>query len=239
MYKIALVEYLNSVPYVKSIEQSGLLSKVQIIKANPSLCARLFRNGEVDIALLPIGALPEQQNIEIITDYCIGCNGAVRTVCIYSEFPFDQITSIREDAESRTSNLLIKVLNEHYWSKNQEIEIRPFDSMADASLLIGDKAFQAEKKYKHVFDLGLEWKKFTGLPFVFAVWVCHSNVDPHFIKELNQAFKKFLETKDLFEKLGLDTNPNLKEYFEKNISYQLDDTKKTAMKLFLKYFERP
>lgn len=237
MYKIALVEYLNSIPFVKSIEQSGLKDQLTIIKANPKECANLFRNGEVDIALLPIGAIQDDPEIQIITDYCIGCEGAVRTVCIYSDLPFDQITSIREDSESRTSNLLIKVLNEHHWSKKQNISIVPFDAVAEASLLIGDKALMAEKKYKYVLDLGLAWKKLTGLPFVFAVWVCRPTVDPIFIKELNGIFKDFLETEDLFSKLQLsdDSISNLKQYFEKNISYQLDDTKKTAMKLFLEY----
>ncbi|MBK9272157.1 MAG: menaquinone biosynthesis protein [Saprospiraceae bacterium] len=236
MLKIVLVEYFNSLPFVKSIESTEMKDQFEIIRANPSDCAKIFFSNNADIALLPVGALVENDKFQIITNYCIGCDGPVRTVCLFSNIPFSDVRTISLDIESRTSNLLVKVLNENYWSLHQNIQILPPGSEADARLMIGDKALAAEKEYPYILDLGLEWKKFSGYPFVFAIWACHPNVAETDIQTLNQLFTDFLQTDNMYEKLQIQNLPyqNMQSYFESNISYHFDEQKRMAKELFLR-----
>jgi predicted solute-binding protein len=54
--KIALVNYINAKPFGYGLER--YVSKdFNITLANPAECASLYDRGEVDIALVPIGAL--------------------------------------------------------------------------------------------------------------------------------------------------------------------------------------
>ena len=140
--------------------------------------------------MLPIGALQEKNHF-IFSDYCIGCDGDVQTVCVFSnKNSLEEIHSISYDEASRTSNLLLEILLRFYWKKNNIQLVAPNES-ADAKLIIGDAAFQETKQSKLVIDLGEEWKKFTGLPFVFAVWVSTGAPDPVFESRKKEALGLF------------------------------------------------
>ena len=107
--KLAMVSYLNSKPFefgLKNINQDDF----EINMATPAKCASLFANGDVDIALIPVGALTDLKSYEIISDFCIGCDGEVRTVCIFSNIELAKCKKLLLDYYSRTSYLLLKIL---------------------------------------------------------------------------------------------------------------------------------
>ena len=52
------------------------------------------------------------------------------------------------------------------------------DTPADAVLLIGDRGMTpVGGVFEFVWDLGEEWSRWTGLPFVFSLWVARPGVD--------------------------------------------------------------
>jgi chorismate dehydratase len=109
-------------------------------------------------------------------------------------------------------------------------------------VVIGDRTFGLNGKFAYEFDLAEEWKKFTGLPFVFAAWVSNEKLDPDFISEFNSVLKSGVDNckqavDDCEKELTISKEKALR-YLTERIDYNLDDEKKKAMNLFLDYIKR-
>lgn len=239
--KISAVSYLNTLPFLYGIKNSGLTDKIIFEQDIPSICASKLLNNEVDIALVPIAVIPLMKESYVISDYCIGASGKVKTVLLLSDVPLNKIKSIYLDYQSKTSVNLIRILANKFWkispdwkntTKGYENEIKG----NNAGLVIGDRTFHLEKNYKYVFDLAEEWKKFTKLPFVFAAWVSNKPIENEFVKEFNKALLYGLENIDQvvseFYSAFPDCKIDMQKYFTQYISYELDKDKKKAMDLF-------
>jgi chorismate dehydratase len=236
--KIIMVNYLNSKPFEYGLLHHEVQSGFEIIATTPAHCATLFANKSSDIALVPVGALHELTDYKIITDFCIGCDGEVRTVCIFSNQKLEDCNRLLQDTHSRTSVLLSKLITEEFL--HLKLSYHPLDIAAyevqegDAVLMIGDKVFDYEKKFKYKYDLGSLWKEWTGLPFVFAVWIARvDKIDNITIQNLNQSFEYGIaHLPDVIKK---ESNQilDLYYYFSNNIQYVLDEKKRLALDLFL------
>jgi chorismate dehydratase len=235
MTKIVMVSYLNTIPFLKGLE-TDILGLFEVDKRPPSVCAEVFKRGEADIALLPVATLYELPPHRIITDYCIGCEGSVRTVIIASNSPIKDINTLYLDKDSRSSIQLARILlQEHYGldvvyksglPEYSDIKIN------EAVLLIGDKVFEAESEFAYKIDLGEVWGNMTGLPFTFAVWVADESVDQQTIHALNSLLKVGIEAIP-FTKFDSAGQFDLDTYFSKYISYDFDEDKRRALDLFL------
>ena len=143
-YKVSAVSYLNTVPFIHGLKQSELIHNIDLQLDYPSICADKLINGTVDLALLPVAVIPKLKDSYIISDYCIGADGAVDTVCLYSDVPITDIDSIGLDYQSRTSVALLKILLKEYWQLNPELKkvgIGFEDNIKGnhAALVIGDR----------------------------------------------------------------------------------------------------
>ncbi len=238
--KITAVSYLNTKPFLYGLFQSGLDQKLDISLDIPSECARKLVSGEADFGLIPVVAISEIPNPIIISDYCIGADGPVRTVMIYSDVPIQKIKRLYMDFHSRTSVKLAEILLKEYWQTSPELIQAKEGYIADiqgdtAGIVIGDRAFALSEKYEYQYDLSEYWKKMTGLPFVFAAWVSRKPLSQKFIQDFNQALKKGLEL--IPQLIALMPSPtqdfDLVNYFKTQIQYDLDAPKRKALALFL------
>ena len=209
----------------------------------PSKIASMLLEDEIDMGLVPVAIIPQMQEHHIISDYCIGSLGAVASVCLFSEVSLDKIKTVLLDYQSRTSVALLKVIIKNFWKINLDFEETSGDyqsliSGTKAGLVIGDRALQQRKISPFIFDLGLEWKKFTGLPFVFAAWVSNKKLDGNFISEFNEANAFGLNR---IEEV-VQANPygifDLRHYYKDCISFNLDENKKKGLELFLKMIKK-
>jgi len=244
LLKISAVSYLNTFPFVYGIKQSGFLKDYRLDLDIPSLCAEKLKSGEVDVALIPVGALQDLSTFEFITDFCIGAVNTVKTVLLLSHKPLQEITSVGLDFDSRTSVRLVKVLAKHSWKISPKWEsLLPGQlnsSNLDAVVAIGDKTFELVKKYRYCYDLAEEWISMTSLPFVFAAWVTTKKIKDSVQSDLNNALyygvSHINETLEYF-KDRLPANEDSKSYLEKNISFSFDAAKKEGLAMFLAYLE--
>lgn len=242
MLKISAVSYLNTIPFVHGLKQSELIKIIDLQLDYPSICAEKLINGIVDLALVPVAVIPKLKEAHIISDYCIGANGAVDTVCLYSDVPIEEIESIVLDYQSRTSVALLKILLNEYWQLNPELKKANVGFEENikgnhAALVIGDRAFALNTKYAYIYDLSAIWKKMTGLPFVFAAWVANKKLPQDFIISFNKALEKGLSNIDKALALEGNSYPNCKnpeDYLNNKISYNLDVEKQKGMELFLR-----
>ena len=241
MIKVAAVSYLNTIPFIYGLRNSLIFEKVKLSLDFPSICAAKLLNNQVDIALVPIVVLPKLHYYHIISDYCIGANGAVDTVCLYSDVPISEIQSIALDYQSHTSVELLKVLLREYWNLSPKLiksELGFEDTVKGkhAALVIGDRAFCLNNKHKYIYDLSAVWKQMTGLPFVFAVWVANIELPQKFIVDFNKALSKGLNKKEelLSSQEYISTIcKDPEDYLNNKISYTFDIEKQKAMDLFL------
>jgi chorismate dehydratase len=239
--KVTAVSYLNTKPFLYGIFQSAVQHQIELSLDIPSVCAAKLASGEADLGLVPVAIIPQMSTPHIISDYCIGAVGAVKTVCIYSDVPLEDVKALYLDYHSRTSVALTQLLLEKYWHLTPILLNSTegyIDNIGDttAGLVIGDKTIGLDKRFKYVYDLGEIWQNYTGgLPFVFAAWVSNRKLPAEFIKQFNHALHKGLDhIPELIyilptQEAGFD----LKEYFTHHISYDLDAAKKAALKRFL------
>lgn len=241
---VTAVSYLNTKPFLYGIFQHRLDSKINLTLDIPSECARKLASGEADLGLVPVAVLPQLPTPHLVSDFCIGTVGAVKTVCIFSQKPIDQITHLFLDYHSRTSVELVQILLREHWKVSPElIPARPgFEQQiagSHAALIIGDRTIGLEQRYPYVYDLGQAWMDYTGLPFVFAAWVSNRPLDPGFIEEFNEALQSGI---DLVPKLIYLIPPphpdfDLETYYTRYISYELDEEKRKGLEVFLRYLE--
>ena len=209
---------------------SGILSQIDLSLDVPSDCATKLINNQADIGLVPVAALLNIPNYQIISNYCIGASGAVDSVFIFSDKPIEKIKTIELDIQSRTSNNLARVLLKKFWQISPEIVInRP----AEAFVQIGDRTFGKKNQFAYAYDLAEEWEKYSGLPFVFAVWAANKQIPESFLLDFNTALKYGLDHReDVIKSIPFRDNFDVGDYLLNKIDYDLDIKKREALKMF-------
>ncbi len=244
--KASAVAYLNTKPLLYGLQKTGLLDQIDLSLDIPSNTAKKLLNGEVQLGLVPVAVLPLlPTNYRIVSNYCIGTERIVKTVCLYSQVPLRQIKRIYLDHHSRTSVQLLQLLCEKYWQLSvdflpaSEGYIQQIEGDT-AGLIIGDRAIQYSSQFAYEYDLGIAWNDFTQLPFVFAAWVSIAPLSDAFIQQLNQAFQTGIaHVLQVATQYQPQYSPHFDvyQYLTKNIHYHLDKPKKKALSLFLNYLE--
>lgn len=190
--RIACVRYLNTAPLVEGLDKA---QGVTLLPSVPSRIIDMLTGGLADIGLASVvDAINAPGPMALIPAGMIGCDGPTLTVRLFSSVPLDQVATLHADTDSHTSVILAQVLLHHLY--NVRPPLVPFDArervelseqgacvtpgdLHDAwpptILLIGDKVVTdapPPERYPHQLDLGEAWKTLTGLPFVYAMWMC-------------------------------------------------------------------
>lgn len=242
-HRVVAVSYLNTKPLLYGLLRSDIQAELEMDLAIPSECARRLIAGEADIALVPVAVIPElPEAAHIISDYCIGADGAVATVCLYGDVSLREMTSIYLDHHSRTSVMLTRLLLEEYWQHEVTfLEAEPgyIDQIGGTvgGLVIGDRTIGLNQRFAYVYDLGEAWKAHTGLPFVFAAWVAVKPLSADFVRRFNQALREGMDHLPELQLLLSSPDPSfdLVEYFTHHIDYNLDAGKREALVRFLAF----
>ena len=173
--RIGAVGYLNARPLTWALDREPLRWRVRYDV--PSVCASLLHAGEVDLGLVPSVEYLRSPDYRMIPGVGVGSRGPIASVALYTTRPVADVTSIALDTSSRTSVALIQVLCHHHFRIRPEFvshgpDLAAMVRAADAALLIGDPAFDAEHEALglHKVDLGEEWTRLSGLPFIYAAW---------------------------------------------------------------------
>ncbi len=184
-WTVGCVSFLNARPLIDGLDgQTGLRIRYDV----PSRLLEDLLRGQADVALCPVVDYQlSPQPLWIVPAGGIGCDGPTLTVRLYSRVPFEAIAGVAADTDSHTSVVLARlILHDRYrlrptFSESQLREVDWKSPSAPATvLLIGDKVVTsapADADYPFQLDLGQAWKEMTGLPFVFAVWMCRAGAD--------------------------------------------------------------
>jgi chorismate dehydratase len=231
---------LNTKPLLYGIERSPVIEDIELTIDYPSRIAAMLLEDEIDLGLVPVAIIPQMQEFYINGDYCIGSNGPVASVCLFSESPIEKVEKVLLDYQSRTSVQLAKILLKEYWKIDPELvdareDFRDDIRAATAGVIIGDRALEQRQLSPYIYDLGEAWKNLTGLPFVFAAWISNKPLDKGFLEKFNKANQAGLEQIDQVVADNPSDLFDLHDYFVKHLDYRLDGRKRKGLQRFLEY----
>jgi chorismate dehydratase len=241
--RVSSISYANSIPFLYGLLHDPVRDEIEFSIDYPALCADKLISKQADLGLIPIAETLRLPYHEIISDYCIGATGPVRTVMLLSQSPHEQVKRVYLDYQSRTSVNLIKILAKNYWKQNFEWipATQGFEqntlAPGEAIVLIGDRCFSFSSAFAYQYDLAQEWINFSGLPFVFAAWIANCRITDDLKERLNRAFTLGVSHIDEAIELCQPESAKLVDlgyYLRHNISYQLDEPKMQGMQLFLR-----
>jgi chorismate dehydratase len=178
--RVGCVQYLNSKPLIRGYAGSITLE-------HPSSLARDLSAGLLDAALVPTFEALEHPHYALVDDVAIASNGPVYSVVLAHRGNLRDIRSVKLDPASRTSQNLVRVILAEFHNLHPS-----YGDEGEAGLIIGNQAIEYRQRHDTdpsilMLDLGEEWKRCTGLPFVYAMWALHADL-PN-IPEIADAFR--------------------------------------------------
>ena len=235
-----MVSYLNTRPLLLGMEQSPFKERIELMKAYPAQIAQALLDDTIDIGLVPVAVMPLLKHPQLVSKYVIGTEGEVASVALFSQVPMDQIEKVYLDYQSRTSVALAKILFKQFWKKEVEF-LNATEGYINqihgntAGIIIGDRALVNLDKFEHIYDLGLAWKAYSGLPFVFAAWVANKPIPLEFMEAFDAANGYGLShLEDVIALIpAIEQVYDLHKYYTENISYELTPEKKAGLGKFL------
>jgi chorismate dehydratase len=242
MIRIALVSYMNTRPFLDGLNKHFGPDELALDLLPPAECATALASGRCAMALTPVGGLLDFQGLHLLNDYCIGAEGAVDSVFLFSQVPVTQTTHLVLDPHSRSSNGLARILYRELWGIDPVL-VEPQGragsqvSGTTAAVLIGDQAYAERHNYPYVYDLAAEWKRLTGLPFVFAVWVYHpGRIKRDFLERITAALAWGIGQRDETARRWAShygyTEEAAAHYLGHSIQYALDGVKHSALERY-------
>ena len=254
--RISASSYSNTAPLVWSFLYGANHGKVEIILDNaPARSAELLAQDRVDAALVPVIASQLIDGVKVIPDVCVGAKRRVRSVCLVTRgADLADVRSVSLDTSSRTSVVLTKIIFREFFGfepawRDSEPNIEAMLAESDAALLIGDPALsisgcgpqtpdldpESEIQDLRSYDLAELWHQYTGLGFIFAMWMTRRETcSIDFAAARDEGLTHLDEIAANYQsEIGLNKGEML-AYLSENISYSPDDSMMAGMKL---YFE--
>ena len=205
--KLGRIPWINCYPIYTAVDRGLVSMPAELVTGTASELTDLLAAGALQVSV--VSAVEYARNAaayHLLPDLAISCDGPVHSVALFSKRPVEELTgcTVLLSASSRTSVLLLELLCRHRWKIRPEFasaraEAADLESLAglphDAVLVIGDAALHLSTRsvYPIQVDLGSEWKEWTGLPFVFAVWAARREVAPHAVRVIHE---RLLQSRD-------------------------------------------
>ncbi|MFL6275166.1 MAG: menaquinone biosynthetic enzyme MqnA/MqnD family protein [Blastocatellia bacterium] len=245
---IAASSYLNAAPLWYSFLYGEQKSRCTLVSdVAPVRCAQLLAERRAEAALIPVIEYQRQADLLIAPGACVASKTQVYSVVLASRVPLAEVRSVTLDTTSRTSAALVEIIFSRFYNLTPEYRTAPpriqeMLETSDAALIIGDPAMMIDRRGLHVYDLAEEWRKHTGLPFVFAFWAMRRDAAEMFAPGVErrvdfrgarrEGVAHAEELAALYsEQLGM-AKSELVSYLTKNIHYDLDDESLSGLKLY-------
>jgi chorismate dehydratase len=265
MVRIGAVNYLNSKPLVCGLE--ALAPDVRLSFDLPSRLADSLAAGRLDVALIPTVEFFRAPSYRVVSDACVACRGPVLSVKLHFRVPPSEVRSVALDEGSRTSSALTQILLAELHGVHPRLESLPIGcgleaSNADSVLLIGDRAIadarcqvssvrcqnadighstpdtlSVRSEFAQVWDLGEVWSRWTGLPFVFAMWIARPEVQAvevapllnaardDGLRQLSRIAKREADLLGISQELAVG-------YLRDNLHFKLGPKERAGLRLF-------
>jgi chorismate dehydratase len=256
MLRIGRISYANCTPIFHELQEHVPCEDYQFIGGVPSRLNAQLAAGEIDVcpsSSIEYALRPERYLI--LPDISISSIGAVGSVLLFSRLPIEDLhgQTILLSSESATSVNLLRILVKKRFGCTCRFAVssllldRALQEAA-AMLLIGDTALRASmlEPDVHVYDLGKLWHDWTGLPFVFALWLCNQDVARKRHADVERLANSLIASKvhacAAFETIAQHSpeaewmgKERLVDYWRNNLSFDLGRGHVDGLILFYRY----
>lgn len=199
--RLGRIGYVNCYPVYGAMDRGIVVAPATLVTGTPNELNDRLADGRLEVSVISAVAYAQHAgDLELLPDLAISSDGPVRSVLLLSRKPPRELDGARVlvSTSSRTSVLLLEELALGRWNVTFTPVPAPTEpgdlarlaaTEHDAVLVIGDAALllRARGTYPHVVDLGEEWKRWTGLPFVFAVWAARRDTDRTAVQAVHRA----------------------------------------------------
>lgn len=242
MFRLAASTYLNSAPLIWSFLHGSKRGTVDFIDAVPARCAELLSQSEVEAALVPVIEYQRISGGALVPDVCVGSQNEVLSVVLVSKnTKLEDIRTVALDESSRTSATLLKLIFREFLEREPQWTTRSPDlnemlDRNDAALIIGDPGMTFPRTGLKVWDMASLWRNYTGMGFVFAMWMVRgegiNGTDVDFAGARDEGVTRIDEIVIAYK----DKIPqvDLRKYLTENIVYRIDESMQRGLQL---YFE--
>lgn len=240
--RVSLIDFLNSMPLGWGLIRRPR-AEIQLLYDVPSQCARHLANGQADVGLIPVIEYQTIPGLRVLPGISISAKRESRSVLFVSRCSLERVQRVAVDTSSRTSAVLLRiVLHCFYGRRNILFEPHPADPARmladyDAALIIGNPALKMERTSLRVYDLAAEWRRFTGLPFVFAFWAVRPGVELRSLSDLFYQSRRFgLQQVESIaraygSRLGMG-EAEVVDYLQRYLDYSLDRKNLEGLRTF-------
>ena len=241
---MAASSYLNTAPLIWSFARGARRGQVRLLTDTaPWRCADLLARGLVEAALVPVVEYQRVAEMAVVPGVCVGARERVRSVVLVTRgTALEDVRSVALDTTSRTSAALLEIIYREFVGRAPRFS--PFEpDLArmlrehDAALVIGDPAMTFERRGLRVYDMAALWRQFTGLGFVFAMWMAHEGsarevgaVD--FAGARDEGLRSVEQITEVYAaELGLPRE-DLVSYLRENICFEMDGEMRAGLELY-------
>ncbi len=234
--RVGLISFVNMMPISLSLPSSGEMW--EILEGPPSTVNQLLRSGRLDLAIASsIEYLRNPDSYWILRGVGLGARGMVGSVLLLSQLPMEQwhLGAIECPMESETSVALLQILLPRYWGIRTGFGEEGGERNPVALLRIGDRALEeaGSRRWRFVWDLGEAWFQWTGLPFVFAIWLARKEAvekKAHLLMRAHQVLTEAAQRAPEIIELSAEAavkriksgHVEFRKYF-RNLDYSLGD----------------
>lgn len=244
-FRLAASSYLNSAPLIWSFLYGPHQGSVDFVEAVPARCAQLLAESSVEGALVPVIEYQRIAGGSLVPNVCVGSRKEVLSVVLVSKNKrLEDIRSVALDESSRTSATLVKVIFREFLDHEPEWTTRApnLEQMLkknDAALIIGDPGMTFPRHGLNVWDMASLWEEYTGLGFVFAMWMVSDDAtDRARLVDFSGARDEGVNHIDEIVRSYQDKIPmrveELRNYLTENIVFKVDESMEKGLRL---YFE--
>ena len=244
--RIAASSYLNTAPLIWSFTGGSRRDEVRLTTdAAPSRCADLLARGRVEAALVPVVEYQRLTETAVVPGVCVGARAEVHSVVLVTRgATLEDIRSVALDTSSRTSAALVEIIFREFFKREPRLapsapDLSEMLDAHDAALVIGDPAMTFPREALRVYDMAALWREFTGLGFVFAMWMAHADaatrvVEIDFAGARDEGLRRVEEIAAGYEKPLGRQRAELVKYLRENICFELDDEMRAGLELFFR-----
>ena len=252
--RVSAISFLNTAPLMWDFEHGDAGRNFEISYTIPSECAAALAGGKADIGVIPAITYAQIPGLVILPNVAIAAKDSVRSILLISKKPIEDVCTVATDTSSRTSVALMQILFAKFLGGHRKFtphapDLKEMLKEHDAALLIGDSALQIsmhDTSYR-LHDLAHDWRRLTGMPFVFAFWAVRLDALHRQCKGMD-LIGTFQQSRDhgllpeniaslaaeWAPKLGI-TETEITTYLTQNIHYYLDRENHAGLQLFLSY----
>lgn len=244
--RVAASSYLNTAPLIWSFARGPRQGEVELLTDTaPARCADMLARGQVEAALVPVIEYQRLPEAAVVPGVCVGARREVHSVVLVTRGSrLEEVSSVALSIESRTSVALVEVIFREFVGRVPKLEpfVPTLEEMLrehDAALVIGDPAMTFRREGLRVYDMAALWREFTGLGFVFAMWMSHESAagrigQVDFAAARDEGLARVEEIAAEYERELGRPRAELVSYLTRNICFSLDEEMRAGLELFFR-----